>query len=378
MPGRRVAGCALSQLTDYLKQQLEGAFMDSLGLTDPIDGAKKEVGNLVKMYGGIHADPPDPNFRQPGSLTPVPTLAPDVVDPLHAATVGLGASAATEGRLAEALLHIERYQGADAAGDVTWALVHAAEAKAYTGALADQLAVTDAALDRMAQAAAADGPTTTAWPGSPSRTGFASPPRASTPPSGEPWPTWAWMPVRLLLSRPSSPASTTTATPRAGSSTRSVTCGVSGLCDPHLRMLQADLDNMIAFMQADPALLARAPVADAGGPYTVAEGATITLDASASTDADSAIAGYAWDLDRDGAFDDATGASPAFSPPGAFTGVIAVRVSDASGLASTDVARVAVTEANGPPTVAVSPGGLHQTVTVGTSTSFTATAVDPD
>lgn len=375
-----LAGCALSQLTDYLKEQLEGAFMDSLGLTDPIDGAKKEVGNLVKMYGGIHADPPDPNFRQPGSLTPVPTLAPEVVDPLHAATVGLGASAANEGRLAEALLHaIERYQGADAAGDVTWALVHAAEAKAYTGALADQLAVTDAALDRMAQAAAADG---TDHDG---LARFAEPNRARIATSGFD------ATERRTLADLGMDAGEVAALQAFIASLDhdgyaegrlldeiSDLRGLGAFVTPHLRTLQADLDNMIAFMQADPALLARAPVADAGGPYTVAEGATITLDASASTDADSAIAGYAWDLDRDGAFDDATGASPAFSPPGAFTGVIAVRVSDASGLASTDVARVAVTEANGPPTVAVSPGGLHQTVTVGTSTSFTATAVDPD
>lgn len=48
--------------------------------------------------------------------------------------------------------------------------------------------------------------------------------------------------------------------------------------------------------------------ADAGGPYTIAEGATLALDASASVA--SASATYAWDLDGDGAYDDATGATP--------------------------------------------------------------------
>lgn len=47
---------------------------------------------------------------------------------------------------------------------------------------------------------------------------------------------------------------------------------------------------------------------DAGGPYTIAEGATLALDASATVA--SASATYAWDLDGDGAYDDATGATP--------------------------------------------------------------------
>lgn len=48
--------------------------------------------------------------------------------------------------------------------------------------------------------------------------------------------------------------------------------------------------------------------AQAGGPYTIVEGAALTLDASASQASSSAT--YAWDLDADGAYDDATGATP--------------------------------------------------------------------
>ncbi len=47
-------------------------------------------------------------------------------------------------------------------------------------------------------------------------------------------------------------------------------------------------------------------VADAGGPYTVAEGASLTLDGSGSSPG----ATYGWDLDGDGGFDDALGLSP--------------------------------------------------------------------
>jgi hypothetical protein len=74
-----------------------------------------------------------------------------------------------------------------------------------------------------------------------------------------------------------------------------------------------------------------APVADAGGPYTVRPGARIVLDASGSTDLEGDQLTYAWDLDGDGQFDDASGPTATFRanrPPGSYP--VAVRVSDGS------------------------------------------------
>ncbi|WP_225755266.1 ExeM/NucH family extracellular endonuclease [Actinotalea sp. Marseille-Q4924] len=72
-----------------------------------------------------------------------------------------------------------------------------------------------------------------------------------------------------------------------------------------------------------------APVANAGGPYVVKPGARVVLDASKSVDADGDELTFAWDLDGDGAFDDATGPTATFHanrPPGIYP--VAVQVSD--------------------------------------------------
>jgi hypothetical protein len=88
-----------------------------------------------------------------------------------------------------------------------------------------------------------------------------------------------------------------------------------------------------------------APTADAGGgaggSYAVAEGGSVVLDASASTPGDGSTLTFAWDLDGDGQFDDATGATPTFSGLGDdAAALIAVRVTNGSGLTADDTAVV--------------------------------------
>jgi hypothetical protein len=72
------------------------------------------------------------------------------------------------------------------------------------------------------------------------------------------------------------------------------------------------------------------PVANAGGPYSgTIGGPAITVTGAASTDVGGAITAYAWDLDNDGAFDDATGVTASFTctaPAGAKT--IRLQVTD--------------------------------------------------
>ena len=71
---------------------------------------------------------------------------------------------------------------------------------------------------------------------------------------------------------------------------------------PRARTASSDHDPVIVGLQ-----LNHAPTADAGGPYTVAEGGSVTVTATGPTRT-ATRSRYAWDLDNDGEFDDAVGA----------------------------------------------------------------------
>lgn len=93
----------------------------------------------------------------------------------------------------------------------------------------------------------------------------------------------------------------------------------------------------------------QAPVADGGSGYTGAEGAPITLDGGASRDADGRLILFEWDLDGDGAFDDATGSrvDATFGDNGVFD--VALRVTDDKLGRATATTKVTVS--NAPPVV---------------------------
>jgi uncharacterized delta-60 repeat protein len=119
------------------------------------------------------------------------------------------------------------------------------------------------------------------------------------------------------------------------------------------------------------------PTASAGGPYLVTEGGQVLLDASASTDPDqdSSTLTYAWDLDGDGEFDDATGAIVSFSAAtldGPTSITVSVRVTDAQGLSDTDTATVDVV--NVAPTVTVN---ASSDTALGSLFTLTLHAADP-
>ncbi len=118
----------------------------------------------------------------------------------------------------------------------------------------------------------------------------------------------------------------------------------------------------------------RGPIARPGGPYVVYEGSSVTLDGSASSDPGGDPLTFAWDLDNDGAFDDATIVNPVFSAALRDDGVytVSLRVSDGAytntGLSSVRVLNVA-------PSVWLTATSIS--ATVGTPITFTGSFTDP-
>ncbi|TAK00821.1 MAG: PKD domain-containing protein, partial [Chloroflexota bacterium] len=119
------------------------------------------------------------------------------------------------------------------------------------------------------------------------------------------------------------------------------------------------IDNLDVVLNGVPDLN-DAPGAEAGGPYAVAEGSTLVLDGSGSADPDGDSLTYAWDLDADGEFDDATGANASITPDdGPASMTVRLRVTDPSGESSTDDATVSVSNV-APTAVLVTPANVAE------------------
>ncbi|MFA5056089.1 MAG: PKD domain-containing protein [Dehalococcoidia bacterium] len=115
------------------------------------------------------------------------------------------------------------------------------------------------------------------------------------------------------------------------------------------------------------------PVSNPGGPYTGNEGSPITFNGSASYDTDGMIVSYEWDLDNDGEYDDATGATPSFTWNDDYSGIVGLRVTDDAGEAT--AAATTVTVNNVAPTVDA--GANVEYVLSGSPVSFSGGFTDP-
>jgi hypothetical protein len=104
----------------------------------------------------------------------------------------------------------------------------------------------------------------------------------------------------------------------------------------------------------------RAPVADAGGPYSGIVGIPVAFDGTASTDPDGDALTYSWDFDAaDGITPDATGSTPShtYTVPGTFTVTLTVTDNGTPQLSGTDTATADITASSGFPANAFIDGG---------------------
>ena len=124
------------------------------------------------------------------------------------------------------------------------------------------------------------------------------------------------------------------------------------------------------------------PTADAGGPYTISEGDSLTIVAGPSADPDGLLVTFAWDIDGDGNFSDATGSTATLSwsqlqslpIPINDNGnrTIALRVTDAGG--NSTIATTTLTVDNAAPTVNVTG---NATTSSGTPYTINLASSDP-
>ena len=117
----------------------------------------------------------------------------------------------------------------------------------------------------------------------------------------------------------------------------------------------------------------QSPVANAGGPYSAAVGAPVTLDGSASRDPDGSIASYAWNF---GNGTSGSGATPSATYATAGTFTVTLTVTDNSGATNQASTTVTVTPNTQPP-VANAGGPYAGTVSVAISFNGAASR-DPD
>ena len=207
------------------------------------------------------------------------------------------------------LVSLERYQGADAAHDGGWALIHGRASQQYTSMLADQIERSDTAIGGFSAAITADQRQVDSamaeldsFRRRLEEDGFYSQEYRAARNLG-------FSDAEIDQLREDFAALDTVV------ATKADLIGVlndlqanNAALRSDLAELASDLGSNISMLESDPSVRDDAPHADAGGPYGATEGSSITLDGSATTTR-FPLADLRWDLDGDGTFDDATGAS---------------------------------------------------------------------
>jgi PKD repeat protein len=136
---------------------------------------------------------------------------------------------------------------------------------------------------------------------------------------------------------------------------------------------QARLALAQSVMTTNVDALNAAPIANAGGPYTVSENSPLEVSGEGSSDPDEGPLTYTWDLDNDGVFADAFGVTTTVTfSNGPATHAIGLQVTDVEGLTGTQTTTVAVNNV----APAVSTTGPYS-AGEGTLISFTGVFTDP-
>ena len=375
----KIAKVVKANKTDIAKT-LNKLILETAGKlgTDPKKSALALLAAHSSHYAAIAADPPDADYLQLTGLAARPSLAADADDAIVNDIVGVENAAGREGAVTQALLHaLERYQGADAAGNGGWALVHAREIRNYASLLAAEADNTTVELAGTAATLSADprdfDALASAWETFRSGViagGLSAADRQELRNAG------------LTAAQLTQLQSEIIATDLSATDRATVQSGLAGMQTDNdalaadLTQLASAMGPIIVALESDPLVLHVAPVGDAGGPYAASQNNPILLDGSGSSGA-TTIASYEWDLDGDGGFDDATGVAPTATFPEAGDLVIGLLVTDSDGNQGVGFASVHVASTNGKPSItSLTPGEDSVTVEVGHGVAFGTAAID--
>ena len=378
---KSLAECILAPSQECLEAILVSIF----GPKDPYarnvdkiqDLALNLVANKAANYGAIWKDPADPDYK----VLPRPVAAQEL--PPAGGGAGSGALAEMaeplqrEAALTEALLHaLERYQGAQAAGDAEWALVQARAVRDLSSAL--EAGQADSGLPQLRSVVAANLDAIDAD----ARAGAQFANRVRT-------------------------SGLTPAERRALANDGLIEAQVRGIESafvargnvsvPDKTTLLADIDAALAADRGmrdaltdsaagwaghvealEQQVEAAHPTAEAGGPYVAGADGTVSLDASRSSAApgESRITEVGWDLDGDGEYDDATGALAEATVDSSRT--VSVKVTDDAGRSGVDFGHVDVSGGDRAPVVSGASPDRAVRVVVGDTEEFAVQASDPD
>ncbi len=131
--------------------------------------------------------------------------------------------------------------------------------------------------------------------------------------------------------------------------------------------------NRVDYAAGNAPPVARVSATPASGPVPL----TVSFSASASTD-DQPVSqlSYAWDLDGDGAYDDATGVTAGRTYTASGSVLVRVRVTDGAG--ASDVAQVTIQAGNSPPVAQITRPTTADRWSTGVDLPFAGTASDPN
>ena len=343
----------------------------ALGLPDPGAVLTMHLGNLGRKWTGIAADPPDPAFDQPSVLGPTASPASTAPDDEAGALAAphlevLGASSELGGAL---LASLERYQGAAAAGDGEWMLHHARAVRDTAALLADHGPREAAALDGLADAL---GSTATDWDAESAAAVALVDGALVGGLDGADLANVGLTDVdarRLLQGWRDEVDDVDVAA--LGGALRDAADQQPALVAT-LDQLAADMAPVVAALEADPFVEGLVPDVDPGGPYVGTVGSPLALSATAT--ASGGELAYAWDVDGDGAFDDAVGPTPVVVPDVPAEGLVGVQVTSGLGYVAVAYAPLDVAGASpgavvegaqpGPPRQVEVPAGTSQDLAV--------------